>query len=294
MDLPAPLDAVDAALAEHFAQRPLRASVSFVGVDPIEVLRFEPIPGERAYLSLGMSRSPMSAADSSAMTADGPRAELMLHLRDEPDEYADVWRQLAVLAAAPAVEGVVYRAGMTVDLGRPLAAGSVCTGAVVVDVAGRRDRVGARAGRRAAAGPGDVDRVGLVPGARQSGAAGALGRARHRPARPRAPRRRSHLTRCRPAVVSAVWWSRGRHMITTVPTFARATWTTSRVDPLPGWSTGRPVSGSNAMKCLHSTDSWTYRSWQRVARHVGVTRSRAESTYFGCQISLATELGARG
>ena len=133
MELPAPLAAVDAALGDHFAQRPLRASVSFVGVDPIEVLRFEPIPGERAYLSLGMSRHPMSAADSPVLTAEGPRAELMLHLRDEPDEFADVWRQLAVLAAAPAVEGVVYRIGMTVDLGQPLAAGSACTGALVVD-----------------------------------------------------------------------------------------------------------------------------------------------------------------
>ena len=133
MDLPAPLDAVDAALTAHFAHRPLRASVSFVGVDPIEVLRFEPIPGERAYVSLGMSRRPMTGADADIMNADGPRAELMLHLRDEQDAFAEVWRQVAVLAAAPAVEGVVYRAGMTVDLGRPLATGSGCTGAVVVE-----------------------------------------------------------------------------------------------------------------------------------------------------------------
>ena len=42
----------------------MRASVSFVGVDPIEVLRFEPIPGERAYVSLGMSRHPMTGLPS--------------------------------------------------------------------------------------------------------------------------------------------------------------------------------------------------------------------------------------
>ncbi len=126
------LDAVAEALADHFAHAPLRASVSFVGVDPIEILRFEPIPGERAYVSLGMSRHPMTGADADIMNADGPRAELMLHLRDEQDRFADVWRQLAVLAAAPAVEGVVYRAGMTVDIGQPLAAGSACTGALVV------------------------------------------------------------------------------------------------------------------------------------------------------------------
>jgi hypothetical protein len=125
------LDAVESALASHFAHRPLRASVSFVGVDPIEVLRFEPIPGERAYLSLGMSRHPMTPGTAQIVDEDGPRAELMLHLRDEHDRFPDVWRQLAVLAAAPAVEGVVYRADMTVDLGQPLAAGSACTGALV-------------------------------------------------------------------------------------------------------------------------------------------------------------------
>ena len=56
------------------------------------------------------------------LAADGPRAELMLHLRDPGDEHADVWRRLAVLAAAPAVEGVVYSPGMSVDLGEPLVA----------------------------------------------------------------------------------------------------------------------------------------------------------------------------
>jgi hypothetical protein len=133
MTLPAPLDSVDAALAAHFAHRPLRASVSFLGVEPIEILRFEPIPGERAYLSLGMSRHPMTAASADVLAAGGPRAELMLHLRDERDAFAEVWRRLAVLAAAPSVEGVVYQPGMTVDLGEPLAAGSRCTGALVVE-----------------------------------------------------------------------------------------------------------------------------------------------------------------
>jgi hypothetical protein len=55
----------------------------------------------------------------------------MLHLRDPGDRFTDVWRQLAVLAAAPAVEGVVYSAGMTVDLGQALVHGSSCTGAVL-------------------------------------------------------------------------------------------------------------------------------------------------------------------
>jgi hypothetical protein len=127
------LDVVAAALQEHFAQVPARASVSFVGVEPIDVLRFEPIPGERAYVSLGMSRRPMTAAAESVQQPDGPRAELMLHLRDPVDAFPDVWRSLAVLAASPAVEGVVYTVGMSVDVGQPLAPGSLCTGGVLVE-----------------------------------------------------------------------------------------------------------------------------------------------------------------
>jgi hypothetical protein len=129
------LAAVDVALADHFGHRPQRASVSFVGVDPVEVLRFEPIPGERAYVSLGMSARPMTGADDAMIDADGPRAELMLHLRDPGDEHANVWRRLAVLAAAPTVEGVVYRAGMSVEVGEPLSPGSACVGVVLAESA---------------------------------------------------------------------------------------------------------------------------------------------------------------
>lgn len=122
--------AVGAALVEHFGQQPARASVSFVGLEPIEVLRFEPIPGELVYVSLGMSRQPMTAATASVLADVGPRAELAVHTR-ESARSADLWRQLAVLAAAPMVEGVVYVAGMTLDLGQPLATGSSCVGVVV-------------------------------------------------------------------------------------------------------------------------------------------------------------------
>lgn len=124
---------VEAGLVEHFAHQPQRASVSFVGVEAIEVLRFEPVPGERAYVSLGMSRQPMAGAAELARAADGPRAELMLHLRDPTDEHADAWRKLAVLAAAPAVEGVVHTPGMSLDLGEPLVAGSGCTGVLITE-----------------------------------------------------------------------------------------------------------------------------------------------------------------
>src|SRR4051812_12726 len=127
------LAAVEAALIGHFAHRPQRASVSFVGVEPIEVLRFEPVPGERAYVSLGMARHPMTGAAELIQATGGPRAELMLHLHDLTDEHADVWRAVAVLAAAPAVEGVVHAAGMSLDLGKPLAAGSACTGVLLAE-----------------------------------------------------------------------------------------------------------------------------------------------------------------
>lgn len=129
------LATVEAALVRHFGHQPQRASVSFVGVDPIDVLRFEPIPGDRAYVSLGMSRLPMTGAGESIQAADGPRAELVLSLHDPTDEHADLWRQLAVLAAAPAVEGMVYMPGMTVDLGTPITPGSRCTGVVVTESA---------------------------------------------------------------------------------------------------------------------------------------------------------------
>ncbi len=125
--------AVEQALCDHFGQRPARASVSFLGVEPIEVLRFEPIPGERAYLSLGMSRRPMTAAGDLVVGPDGPRAELMLHVRAGDADVDEVWRQLAVLAAAPSVEGVVYTPDLTVDLGKPLVPSSRCTGVVVAE-----------------------------------------------------------------------------------------------------------------------------------------------------------------
>ena len=40
---------------------------------------------------------------------------------------------VALLAAAPAVEGVVYTPGMSIDLGAPLSSSSICTGVVVTE-----------------------------------------------------------------------------------------------------------------------------------------------------------------
>jgi hypothetical protein len=124
------LRTVEAALGAHFGQRPARASVSFVGVEPIEILRFETGPDEVVYVSLGVSRRPMTRADDWRTDPGAPRAEVELRVR--PGAGVDeVWRSLAVLSASPAVEGVVLAPGMSVDLGSPLAAGSACQGVLV-------------------------------------------------------------------------------------------------------------------------------------------------------------------
>jgi hypothetical protein len=123
---------VEAAYRQHFEVEPLRASVSFVGVDPIEILLYPAGSGDgsrsSAYLSLGMSRFPMVGGSDLVVSPDGPRAELMVVVRGHEDE---VWRRLAVLAAAPAVESVVYSVGARLDLGEPWLPGSRCTGVVV-------------------------------------------------------------------------------------------------------------------------------------------------------------------
>jgi hypothetical protein len=126
------LATVEAAYRQHFEVAPARASVSFVGVEPIEILRYAGGDFESPchhYLSLGMSRYPMTdPADVVVDAATAPRAELVLTVAGRPD---DLWRQLAVLAAAPAVEGAVYVPGNRIDLSDPISAGSRCTGVVL-------------------------------------------------------------------------------------------------------------------------------------------------------------------
>ena len=125
-----PLAEVSDYLRAHFAalgidEAPDVASVTFLGVERIDVLRFG--PDHRAGLetvfhsvSLGCSRYPM--ADAASAVSDpirGPRAEITLSLRSgaSADGLA---RSIAVVAATPAVEGVVLGAGALVDLSAPL------------------------------------------------------------------------------------------------------------------------------------------------------------------------------
>jgi hypothetical protein len=119
-------DLVRAHLRRQFAEagvgaEPDSASVTFLGTEPIEVLRFRDTPGGLVhYVSLGCSRHPM--ADPTEILADpirGPRAEIVLRLRD-PGPANGIARSLAILAATPAVDGVVLNPDALIDLGSPL------------------------------------------------------------------------------------------------------------------------------------------------------------------------------
>ncbi|OSC38710.1 suppressor of fused domain protein [Mycobacterium decipiens] len=115
------VDQVRAHLRDHFGTEPESASVTFLGAETIEVLRFRSAPdGLVHYVSLGCSRHPM--LDPTQMLPDrarGPRAEVVLCLRS-PGPVTGLARSLAVLAATPAVDGVVLAPDALIDLGSPL------------------------------------------------------------------------------------------------------------------------------------------------------------------------------
>lgn len=113
---------VEAHLLSVLGQDSGRAGVSFLGTERIDVLRFGPDPdGLMCYATLGMARAPMGDPGAEVVLAQGPRAELLLSVRDRTDS---VLRRLAVLAASPSIEGVVVTPGASLDLGEPLWDGS--------------------------------------------------------------------------------------------------------------------------------------------------------------------------
>ncbi|MBJ7338044.1 suppressor of fused domain protein [Mycolicibacterium sp.] len=126
------LDEVRARVREHFdrtgvAGEPVAASVTFLGADSIDVLRFGPdVDGTYHHVSLGCSRYPM--LDPTAMIVDsvsGPRAEVVVSLLGStPTGLA---RSIAIVAAAPAVEGLVLAPDALVDLETPLWQGAPFT-----------------------------------------------------------------------------------------------------------------------------------------------------------------------
>jgi hypothetical protein len=116
---------VRAHLREHFARtgiiaEPVEASVTFLGSERIDVLRFGPDEdGISHYVSLGCSRHPMF--DPTELVTDalhGPRAEVVVELRGPSPK--GLVRSLAILAAAPAVEGLILEPDALVDLETPL------------------------------------------------------------------------------------------------------------------------------------------------------------------------------
>mgnify|MGYP000241716448 CR=1 FL=1 len=123
---------VRAHLAEHFTRLgvvadPDEASVTFLGTERFGVLRYV-LPDDAAaqYVSLGCSRQPMvDPADLIADPVRGPRAEVVVALRGPvPSGLA---RSIAVLAAAPAVEGLILEPDALVDLETPLWQGAPFT-----------------------------------------------------------------------------------------------------------------------------------------------------------------------
>jgi hypothetical protein len=120
------LDDVRAHLRGHFtaigvAAEPAVASVTFLGVERIDVLKYGPdADGRWHYISLGGSRHPMT--DPSELAADplrGPRAEIVVSLCGD-QARSGLARSVAVIAASPAVDGVVLMPDALVDLGAAL------------------------------------------------------------------------------------------------------------------------------------------------------------------------------
>lgn len=116
-------------VAELGDENPSSASVTFLGLEALDVLRFSAGDEDLVrYVSLGCSRHPM--ADPGDMVADpsrGPRAELVLTLRGGAGTASGVHKKLAILAASPAVEGVVFVGDALLDLGEPLWVGAPFT-----------------------------------------------------------------------------------------------------------------------------------------------------------------------
>jgi hypothetical protein len=119
------LPKVRAQLGEYFAGlgllgEPVSASVTFLGAESIEILRFGPDrDGVYHYASLGCSRHPM--IEPTELLADpnqGPRAEVVLSLKGPTP--TGLSQTIAVLAAAPAVEGLVLGPDALIDLETPL------------------------------------------------------------------------------------------------------------------------------------------------------------------------------
>ncbi len=114
------LELTEARLRSALGEPDARAAVTFLGTERIEVLRFDDADLVR-YATLGMSARPMT--DPGALLADpvrGPRAELVLSVRQGVADTDQVLRPLAALAASPQVDGLVIAPGASLDIGEPM------------------------------------------------------------------------------------------------------------------------------------------------------------------------------
>lgn len=120
---------VRAHLRAHFARagvasEPDAASITFLGVEPIHVLRFGPDPaGVTHYVSVGGSRQ---RGHHPLAGDEGTPTEVVIGLRGIA-HLPGLARSVAVVAAAPAVEGLVLTPDALVDLGQPLWKGAPFT-----------------------------------------------------------------------------------------------------------------------------------------------------------------------
>ncbi|OPX16027.1 Suppressor of fused protein (SUFU) [Gordonia sp. i37] len=125
-------DAINRFLVDSLGGAPQRASVTFLGVEPIDVAR-SVVGSEVVYVTIGCARHPMT--DPSDLNPDpvrGPRAELVVRMHAGA-ALPGLHRRLAALAAAPAVEGLVLAADALLDLGEPLWDGAPFTAVVIAD-----------------------------------------------------------------------------------------------------------------------------------------------------------------
>jgi hypothetical protein len=125
-------------LEDAFGPHSGKGSVTFLGTETIDVLRFGPAPdGLIRYATVGMSLHPMSSAGAGTLDPAGPRVELLLSMRARPGgSHPGVLRSLAILASSPAVEGVVIGPGASLTLGEPLFEGSSAVAVLVAEPGG--------------------------------------------------------------------------------------------------------------------------------------------------------------
>ena len=114
-------------LSQHLQRElgavPQRASVTFLGAEPIDVLRFADVDaGCLTYVTAGASRAPDGRPGRPQPRSGPGPARRGGHAADTAREAGlrNLHKALAMIAAAPMVEGLVLGPDALVDLGAPL------------------------------------------------------------------------------------------------------------------------------------------------------------------------------